>query len=284
MLRKSNRKKTPIKVRLHNAGAACVRVARKVVPLAFLAAVAVAVPFGMFQGYLYVVSTPYFALVDVEVTGLQLLERDEVLERAGVVRGTNMFDLDVHQIQERLEQQPWIRHAVVEKRLPSALHIEIEERSATAILIDGASYVIVDGDGEPFKTLEPQDQVDELLALPLITGLTAAEARGEHGGQLLIEAMEVVRLAREAGLPKLSEVHVDPVMGLSIVPAQTGIEIRLGRGMYAERVERLRSVLAAIEREGRSVDYILIDQEEALNRVTVGSRSLARAIENAKHD
>lgn len=271
--RKTNRRKTPLKVRVKSAGAWCVGVVRRVVPLMFLAIVAVAVPLGVFMGYLHVVSTPYFAVKDVSIKGAKLLEKDRILSIAGIDDGVNVFDVDVRRAEQRLVAYPWIRRARVEKRLPQTLNIEIEERAAAALLVDGSSYVLLDADGEPFKSLEPSDEVDELLTLPLVTGISRAEAQDEHGQELVVEAMEVVRLAKSYNLPPLSEVHIDPVMGLSIVPAESGIEIRLGRGKYSERLDRLRAVFAAIEREGRVVDYILIDQEEKLNRVTVGSRT-----------
>ncbi len=271
--RKSNRRKTPIKVRLRSSWDGFVAAMRKILPLVFLAAVAVAVPFGIFTAYLHIVSTPYFAVDDVRVEGLKLLTEDEVLRKGGIVPGSNVFDVDLERIEASLEAEPWIRQVHLEKRLPGTLILRVEERSATAILVDGPAYVLLDGDGEPFKNLEPGDAVDELLELPLITGLTRAEASAEPGQTLVVEAMEVVRLARANGLPELSEVHIDPVMGLSVVPADSGIEIRLGRGRYADRIQRLRAVFAAIEKEGREVDYIIIDQEGKLNRVTVGSRA-----------
>lgn len=272
--RKTNKKRTPLKVRIKSAGAAIVQGVRRLVPLVFLAAIAVGVPFGIFAAYLHIVSTPYFALDDIRVHGLELLEEDAVLRKAGVTRGMNVFDVDLEVMKQRLEAQPWIRKAELEKRLPATLEITVEERSAAAVLIDGASYVLLDADGEPFKTLEPTDAVDELLQLPLVTGISRAEATAQPGQTLVVEAMEVVRLAGENGLPEISEVHIDPVMGLSLVPTDSGIEIRLGRGRYKERMERLRAVFATIEQEGRDVDYILIDQEGKLNRVTVGRRAM----------
>src|SRR5690606_17339421 len=100
-------------------------------------------------------------------------------------------DVDVEHVAQRLEARPWIRSARVEKRLPGTLIIGIDERRASAVLVDGASYVLIDDVGEPFKLLEPTDAVDELLRLPLITGLSQSEAAVEPGKALVGEALEV---------------------------------------------------------------------------------------------
>lgn len=282
MSRRTNRKKVPLKQRLAQVGDAVRSGVRFLAPLVVIAAIAVLVPFGILLGYLHVVSTPYFALDDITVQGVERLDEATVLRKGGVERGANAFDVDPERVELRLEALPWVRRAHVQKRLPRTLHIQIEERRATAVLVDDGAYTLLDVQGEPFKQLDGADPVDELLELPLITGLSRAEAEAESGQQLVLEALEVVRLAAEQKLPALSEVHIDPVMGLSIVPAETGIEIRLGRGRYPERLERLRAVFAAIEREGREVDYILLDNEESLNRVTVGNHAMDRVADAPK--
>lgn len=272
----SNRRRIPLKERAKQLGQGVRALVRYLVPLVVLAAVAVGVPVAVFFGYQHVVSTPYFSLEEISVRGLQNLTEDEVLRRGGVERGANVFDVEPERIELRLESQPWIRRASVHKRLPRTLEIEIEERVAAAVLVDGDAYTLLDDRGEPFKQIEDGDRVDDLLMLPLITGLSRVEAEAGSGQTLVLEALEVVRLATDRNLPTLSEVHIDLVMGLSIVPAATGIEIRLGRGRYPERLERLRAVFAAIDREARDVDYILLDNEDSLNRVTVGSHAMDR--------
>ncbi len=281
--KKTNRRRIPLKERAQSLGRGLRSISRYLAPLIVLALVAVGVPVAVFLGYMHVVSTPYFSLDDITIRGLHSLDEEDILSQAGVVRGSNAFDVDPQRVKLQLEALPWIRSAQVEKRLPRSLTIQVEERTPSAVLVDGKVFTLLDARGEPFKRIEGGDPVDELLRLPLITGLSRAEAEAPAGQELVLEALEVVRLVEERKLPALSEVHVDPVMGLSIVPAESGIEIRLGRGRYAERLERLRAVFAAIEREARDVDYILIDNEESLNRVTVGSRATERSGDSLKN-
>src|SRR5699024_6920467 len=64
----------------------------------------------------------------------------------------------------------------------------------------------------------------------------------------------------------LSEIHIDSTLGLTLVTAATGVEIRLGRGRYRERLRRLEVVQRAIAQRAMEADYILIDQESDLSR------------------
>jgi hypothetical protein len=73
----------------------------------------------------------------------------------------------------------------------------------------------------------------------------------------------------------LSEIHLDKVMGVSFVTREMGAEVRLGMGRWDERMTRLKSVLDAILQDGEEVDYILVDEEVNLSRVTVGRRKVA---------
>ena len=253
-------------------------------PLVFVAGIAVCVPIAAVQGYRHVVSTPYFALTDLRVEGVKRLDRAAVLTQAEIGPDTNAFDADPQRIEQLVGAMPWVRAVRVERRLPRTLEISVEEHVAAAVLVDSGTYTLVGVSGQPFKDLTDEDPVDELLQLPLITGLSRAEATTDAGRDLVMEAIDVVRLADEQGLPTLSEVHVDPVMGISIVPADSGAQVRLGRGRYAERLQRLRAVFAALQRDGQQADYILIDGEEKLDRVTVGPRRLGDAPKESAHE
>src|SRR5690606_8770356 len=95
------------------------------------------------------------------------------------------------------------------------------------------------------------------------------------GRESLARAVEVARMYESMGLgrlQRLSQIHVDEVMGISLVTEETGTEIRLGRGRYEERLRRLEVVQSTLIERGMDADYVLVDQEGDLNRVAVGRR------------
>lgn len=276
--RQKNRRRRPLGQRLKALGKKIGALGRKALPVAFLIAVAIGLPYGIFHAYIRTVSGSYFQLEHVEVHGLEHVERDPLLERAGLLVGLNIFDVDLDQADAAIEAHPWIASAEVERRLPDRISVDITEHKPVALLVD-ERYHLVDSEAVAFKQMDGDDPVDALMDLPLVTGLPADQLEEPSGKALFLEAMDVVRMYKEMGLTKweaLSEVHIDPVLGLTLVTADTGVEIRLGRGRYRERLERLEVVQRSIVQRAMEVDYILIDQESDLSRVAVGRRHQPR--------
>jgi cell division protein FtsQ len=277
--RQQNRKRRALGQRVKSLGERLAGMGRKALPLIFLLAVAVGVPFGIFQAYIRTVSGAYFELSEIKVIGLEHIERAALLEKAGLIAGRNIFDIDPERADAAIESHPWVQQASVERRLPDRITVTLTEFVPVAILV-GERYWLVDEDGVVFESIEPGASLDEFLTLPMISGLEVYR-NGEPGGAatvnktLFLEAMDVARLYAKMGLSNwepLSEIHIDPTLGLTLVSADTGVEIRLGRGRYRERLQRLKVVQRSIVKRAMEVDYILIDQESDLSRVAVGLR------------
>ncbi len=258
----------------------------RIVPITLLVVVAVGIPWGAFEAYLHVVSSPYFSLKTIDVEGEEHVTEDSLLGRAEIIPGMNIFDVDVERVKALVESEPWVAHARVERRLPNRLSIHVDEWKPEGVLVQGSTWYLLDREGVAFKALEPTDPVDTVLGLPFVTGIDADEADAADTKTLIAEALDLVEAYERMGLNTdypLSEVHIDRVMGLSLVP-ENGMEIRLGRGRYQERLKRLGVVLATLEAEGRDADYVLIDQEEDLSRVTVGQRARGMDASSGLHN
>lgn len=276
--RRKNRKRRALGQRLKTLGTKIGSLGRKALPVAFLVAVAIGLPYGIFHAYIRTVSGSYFQLQKVEIEGLRHVDEDVLRKNAGLLIGLNIFDVDLERADKAIEAHPWIKSAEVDRRLPDQVSVEVTEQRPIALLID-ERYHLVDADAVAFKALESSDPVDTLMSLPLVTGLEVASLEEPEGRALFLEAMDVVQMYHELGLTKwepLSEIHVDSVLGLTLVTADTGVEIRLGRGRYRERLERLAVVQRSIVQRAMEVDYILIDQEADLSRVAVGRRHQPR--------
>lgn len=286
-IRPKNRKRRPMRQRVESVGERFIGLGRKLLPLVFLAAVAIGVPFGIFQAYLSTVSGTYFELSEITVSGLAHVEREPLLKKAGLRPGRNIFDIDLERTRASIAGHPWVREVEVERRLPNTVQVTLAEYTPVAVLV-GERYRLISEDGDIFDTIEPGDSLDAFLHLPMISGLEVTRKQDDSSEAsarpstltlvdkaVFLEAMEVASLYEEMGFSEwepLSEIHIDPTLGLSLVSADTGIEIRLGRGRYRQRLERLKVVKQSIVERAMEVDYILIDQETDLSRVAVGQR------------
>lgn len=249
---------------------------RRVGPAALLVLIAVGLPYVVYQGYLFAVTSPYFAVKDIQIEGAEHASRDALLAQARVVPGVNVFDVDEELSARRLEEHPWVAQAHVRKSLPGSVTMTITEHEPAAVALDGADYLLVDDQGRLFKAIDEQDPADALIdALPLITGASRADLEaGDEGTHALIrQALEVHAIWEEMGLDqraRLSELHVDDVLGLSLIVGERGTEVRLGQGRWRERLSRFARVYDTLDERGVDVDYVLIDQDEDIDRVAVG--------------
>ena len=219
-------------------------------------------------------------MATIEIEGASFASRDSLLAQAELAPGVHIFDVDPESLQRRLQTHPWVERAEVERALPGTVHIQITEHEPAGLVLDGQEYLLVDAQGGLVKPLTPSDPVDELLeALPLISGPGRQELEGRDGQARarVRQALEVASLWDEMGLAQrapLSQLHADPVLGVSAVVGERGVEVRLGQGQWRKRLERFGTVWAELEGRGVDVEYVLVDQEvdedEAIERVAVG--------------
>lgn len=113
--------------------------------------------------------------LDVEVEGT--ISREKVLSVAGLRTGVNIFSVSLDSVRERLEEEPQILSAEVERHLPDRMVLRVAEREPIAWVTAGVlgadpytspdSY-LVDSRGilMQFERLHP-----EFLHLPIITGV-----------------------------------------------------------------------------------------------------------------
>jgi cell division septal protein FtsQ len=242
--------------------AAALRLAMVGKVLATLACLAGAV-FGGRQLVRHVVASPRFALRDVRADATLHVSRDEILALAGAEPGDRLLAIDTDAVAARVATHPWVQTVRVRRQLPSALAIDVVERRAVASALLGTLYLI-DESGRPFK----RATLDEADGLPVITGVardqyTLARAASEAAFRealsllALYRADDELRAARRAGgapgpatRPALSEIHVDPRAGYSLVLYDGGGEILLGRDEWPAKLARLDEILGALGARG----------------------------------
>ena len=240
-----------------------------------LLSVGFGLPFVILQGYHYTMQSDYFSLNYVEVEGLYYLEEESLLQAAEDIAGEHLFNVRPERLEAALASLPFVADVTVERLFPDRLYIGIVEYEPTAILVSDAFW-LVDVHGEAFLLLDTPDPGHDLWTLPMISGLTRADLETREGKERLQTALRVHRLYKEKGLAEtqpISEVHIDPLLGISLIVGDTGTEVRLGWGRIEERLERLEAVQTSLIRRGIDAAYVLLDQEDDLNRIAVGRRT-----------
>ena len=115
------------------------------------------------------------AVYQVSVSGRRETNKDRLLKAVGVRVGDPILAVDIQDVLERVNSIGWVESAVVERRLPDHLHIQIEERKAAAIWQKDHEFVLVDIDGNVIGT----DGLERYRHLKVVVGDGAPDRTAE---------------------------------------------------------------------------------------------------------
>lgn len=91
---------------------------------------------------------PIFVIDSVNVSGNRHLTKAEILAAARVPEGSTLLRIRRGPIEARLERDPWVSEAVLERDFPGTLRIRIKERDPSVIVDQGGdSLWVVSSDG-----------------------------------------------------------------------------------------------------------------------------------------
>jgi cell division protein FtsQ len=209
---------------------------------------------------------------EIRFTGVRSAGEQELLDLSPVKPGDNLLRADVEAMERALRRHPWVAGLEIRRRWPPSLAVEVREREAVAVVDLGGLYLL-DRQGQPFKRAAPGDGLD----LPLVTGFARddyvqrrADVEPLLGGALRL-AEDWARAGLERGLP-LSEIHLDVAEGVTLYAGEEGLQIRMGGGETAPKLERLQAVLSSLRAEGRRAEVIHLDNRAHPQWVTVRPR------------
>ncbi|MFT7624818.1 MAG: cell division protein FtsQ [Myxococcota bacterium] len=255
-------------------------------PYAIGAVIAMLVPVAIAFGYRYVVSAPDFGVTDVLIEGNARVSAERLLTVAGVDQAPNLLALDLQELERRLVRDPWIRSAKVERRLPDKLIMTVAEHEPKALIALGALY-LVNERGVVFKRVE----AGEHFEFPVLTGLSrqdvgpdAPPERADLSARLIRGALKLLEVWRHSEVGKvagISEIHLDPLFGYSLMlghgpPEAKGALVRLGVGQARKKLDRLNTVLADAMRKAQRLGEVRLNDERDPTRVVVRFRPLAQ--------
>lgn len=89
-----------------------------------------------------------FKIDDIVITGRDKTTKQDILNALQLSRETNILNLDLRDLQQKVEQLPWVRHAVVKRRFfPNIIQIDIRERQVQSIWQLDHKFRPIDGEG-----------------------------------------------------------------------------------------------------------------------------------------
>jgi len=199
------------------------------------------------------------AVARIDVVGTRVLQKAEIVALAGVARGEKLFAVNLAAVKRRVEQNPFVRSASVQRDAPDRLTIIVEEREPVATAV-GDRRVYLDADGY----VMPGVRSEFLFDYPVITG-GIAPADCVPGKRITTEcvqqALALLKIAQTIGdetYRRISEIHVDAQRDLVLYTAEYGIPVIVGRGSEAAKLLALDGFWNTVvgQRGAQGLQYI----------------------------
>jgi cell division protein FtsQ len=196
--------------------------------------------------YIFSKKEPLFFIRNIKINGANQLKEGDIMSKVAPFVQENLFKVDIHKMNEVITSHPFVREVRIKKVYPFSIVIDVEEKKASALWVNGEGKVsVLDECGEPYK------------------GLTGAEAKG----MFLINAGEradAKSLYRDVnhwvakGLIKkeaISEVAYNEGT-VTIFGVEDGVEIILGKEDQEGRLKRAVAVLEDARKRGLLIKCI----------------------------
>lgn len=214
-------------------------------------------------------NNPDFALETVEIKNPGRLNRNEILQWAGVRKGQNLFSMNLYDVRNRLEAMPYIASVQVERRIPASLRITINERMPVARLMPystsgnllAQTVYYIDSGGFVMKPKEGE----RLRPLPLITGVSIEEVRENEfvDREEILSALNLIRAAGYYGLGTeldLRQLEIQQRGIISVWTRSRGV-IRFRSDKLDQQIKRLQVILAYCQKHHKIIRTVDLTPE-----------------------
>ena len=185
-------------------------------------------------------------------------DRPRIDTSAGALLGLRdqeyYFSVDEATLKARLEAFPWVKKAVVAKRFPDTLTVDLQVRKALAISLVGGAVLSMDEEGWVFDVRTDARGLD----LPVISGVAfeSLKAGTRFPIQVLPLFERLAELQRSSpGLFRMvSEIHLrrneKGSFDAVFYPAHTPVRIVLGDQWDLASIQQMFVLLDLVKREG----------------------------------
>jgi len=219
-------------------------------------------------GYNFAISSPFFQIKEIIVHGCKELTEKEILSSAAIKPSQNLLAINLGTITRRIESNPWVKEVSTGREFPNRLVIDIQERTAIALVKRGNGFSLMDSDGVIFKKLEKNDEVD----IPVLNGCYS----DDKDSVIFTKSLELLRYLSASNefptIRNVAEIHGHDVFGLSLF-TDSGLCIRLGFDSYENKLKRLNTVMADLERRNMKLGFLLIDLNDPA-KITVQKKDM----------
>jgi cell division protein FtsQ len=186
---------------------------------------------------------------DITVEGRETTDGETILAALAARPGTPILAVSPKRAKQQLESLPWVRSAVIERRLPGTLYVRLVERKPLALWQHGGKIALIDRVG----AVIPVTRLDRFAKLPMVVG----EGAASHAAELLdMLASEPDLAARVTAAIRVADrrwnLRIDNAIDVLLPSDETA-------GAWA-RLARLDRSTALVQRDVQTIDIRLPDR------------------------
>ena len=159
-----------------------------------LTIIALAVFFGVIS------MSSIFTVDSIEVRGNEHYTAEEIINMGHAVPGHNIiYDLNKQEIEEYLDQNPYIKNAEVKRKLPSTMVIKVRERKEKIAFRYDDDYLIMDEGGILLKKTRNAPRITLIEGL-VVNKIKLGEKIGTENNRLMDKGLDIVREMTKADM------------------------------------------------------------------------------------
>jgi len=111
--------------------------------------------------------TSFFHVSQIIINSNDFIEDEKIIMASGIISGENIFKINIKNAKENLLFHPYIKDAVIKRKMPNKIIIDITERKQVLLINFIGSYLYIDNEGKILNILS--ENTDENL--PVVYGL-----------------------------------------------------------------------------------------------------------------
>jgi cell division protein FtsQ len=179
-------------------------------------------------------------IAHIDIEGNRIVGIKEIVQLANIKPDTQLYNIDLTTIQQRIASHHYIKDAIVERNLPNTIHIQVIERFPLAI-VNRTQTLYLDEDG----IVLPRGISNKVLDLPVISGISTDEPLrlgSSMRQQDISEALQLLSVMKRFDRTmyhNISEVQLRDGGDIILYSTEGGIPIVFGHGELASKLVRL---------------------------------------------
>ena len=208
----------------------------------------IAVILTVFGGLLFYMQTsPRFEISRIGIRGNSRLIPESIVAQLNIKPHTNIFQVQLDAIRQKLESMRWVKKAEVYRNFPNKLSIILTERIPFA-LVKLDELHLVDLDGVVLGSLAS----GSAIRLPIITGAFVENINLKGENPQLAQALHAIYELIHSPNPLLKnirKIRIECLENATFFSNDSSLEVRVSLLHYRQSLQRLEKVYPGLQPE-----------------------------------